>query len=99
MYDFYSCMVFLPGKAFWVYFSGALLAVAGIALCFDSVQNVAAKVIAATLILIVPAYVACVILPRPRQVVFGGSVVAAIVRLPFQAFFVAWALWFTKPAT
>lgn len=97
MYNFWASMVFLPFKAFWIYLSGLVFAAAGIALCIEQTQYTAAKVIAIALVAVFPANVACVVMRNPLEEVFGGSRTAAILRLPFQASFIAWAMWFTEP--
>lgn len=93
MYTFYSSMVPLPFKKFWVYASGVAWIVFGIGLCFERYASKAAYAIAITLVLVFPANIACVVDPYPRKVAFGGSKAAAIARLPFQFTFIAWALW------
>ena len=93
MYEFYASMVPLPFKKFWVYASGVAWIIFGIGLCFPPYASTAAYGIAVTLILVFPANIACVIDPHPRKVVFGGSILAAIMRLPFQFTFLSWALW------
>lgn len=98
MYHFYTSMIFLPFKNFWLYASGIVLILAGLGLTFDVTQVVAAKCMVAILILMFPANVACVVMEHPKQVVFGGSTVKALLRLPIQLPFIFWAWWFTNAA-
>lgn len=97
LYAFYASMVFLPFKPFWVYASGVALTLFGTGLCFPQTRYIAARAVAATLFLIFPANIACVFQEYPRKLVFQGSRIAAIARLPFQATFIAWALWIATP--
>lgn len=94
---FYTSMIFLPFKEFWLYLSGLALLSGGILVAFSRTQTVGAWVLIVTFIGIFPGNVACVFLPAPRKMVCGNSIVGATVRLPFQFLFIYWAHWFTTP--
>lgn len=97
MYQFYTSMIFLPLKDFWLYSTGAALIAGGVGITFTKTQVYAAWCLVAILILMFPGNVACVFMEHPRKIVSGGSKTAAIARLPFQIPFVLWAFWFTSP--
>lgn len=97
MFEFYTSMIFLPFKSFWLYTSGLGLLSAGIGLIFDKTQVYSAWGLVALFILMLPGNLTCVFQERPRRLVSGGSLPMAIIRLPMQYLFIQWALWFTTP--
>lgn len=97
--SFYSSMVpsFLPfGKKFWIFSTGIALVFGGLGVMFPPTQQAAAWLLVTTLVVMFPGNVACVFMEHPRKVVCGGSLVASLVRLPFQATLIMWAFWFTS---
>lgn len=97
MYDFYTSMIFLPMKDFWLYSTGLALIGGGVGVTFAKTQVYAAWCLVVILILMFPGNLACVFMEHPRKVVFGGSMTAALLRLPLQIPFIIWAYWFTSP--
>lgn len=97
MYNFYTSMIFLPLKDFWLYATGLALIAGGVGITFAKTQVYAAWCLVAVLIIMFPGNLACVFMEHPRNVVAGGSMVKALVRLPLQIPFIAWAFWFTSP--
>lgn len=93
LFPFYRSMVFLPGAAFWIYSTGALMVASGLALLSERWRAEAASAVVYILVLVFPGNVACVFLKKPRDIVFGGSRALAIARLPFQFTYIAWAMW------
>lgn len=96
MYEFYTSMIFLPMKDFWLYSTGVALMASGIGTLFTKTQVYAAWCLVAIFIVMLPGNIACVFMERPRKIVCGGSKIAAVARLPFQIPFIIWALWFTS---
>lgn len=97
LYHFYASMIFLPWPHVWLYMSGLMLITGGLCVAFMRTQILGAWLLVSTLVLVFPGNIACVVSPRPRNQVCGGSLVGALMRLPFQFTFIAWAWWFTSP--
>lgn len=97
MRPFYLSMIFLPFKNFWLYSTGIALILGGIGVVFSRTQIISAWCLVTVFIVMFPGNIACVLMEHPRKQVFGGSHIAAILRLPFQFSFIAWAFWFTTP--
>lgn len=97
LYHFYTSMIFVPFQDFWLYSSGIALVAGGLLVAFSATQVIGAWILVAVLIIIFPGSIACVFWRYPRNQVCGGSLLGAILRLPFQFSFIAWAYWFTSP--
>lgn len=97
LYPFYRSMIFLPFPKFWLYSSGVAMTVGGLCVAFVKTQVIGAWLLIGVLVIVFPGNVACVVSPYPRYHVCGGSLLGAVLRLPFQFFFIAWAYWFTTP--
>lgn len=99
LYDFYTSMIFVPFKKFWLYATGWMLIAGGLMVAFTKTQTIGAQLLVFTFILIFPGNLACVFSRHARNKVCAGSLGGAILRLPFQFLFIAWAWWLTKPTT
>lgn len=97
LYEFYTSMIFVPFKDFWLYSTGIVLILGGLGLVLASTQVLAAYALVAVLLVMFPGNIACVFLEKPRRLVCNGSLIGAILRLPVQFVFIGWALWFTTP--
>lgn len=95
MHKFYTSMIFVPFKTFWLFATGAVLVFAGIGLLWAKTQVIAARALVGVFIIMFPGNIACVFCERPRRIVCGGSMTTAILRLPVQFLFIAWANWYT----
>ena len=98
--QFYLPMMppYLPLHLELVYLSGVAEIVLGIAVLFPSVRVQAAWGIILLLIAIFPANLHIAFNNVPIGGATEGLGPLNWVRLPFQAVFVAWAWWYTKPA-
>lgn len=96
LHQFYTSMIFLPWPQFWLYFSGLALITGGLCVAFSHTQVLGAWLLIAVLIIMFPGNIACVVSTYPRNQVCGGSLLGALLRLPFQFLFMAWAWWFTS---
>lgn len=95
--DFYLGMMpdYLPWHLGLVYLSGAAEIVLGIAVLVPGLRVLAAWGIIALLLAVFPANVHVAM----RQMPMGDlDPVWSWVRVPFQALFIAWAWWYTRPA-
>lgn len=100
LYQFYTSMIFVPFQNFWLYFSGITFTISGLMIAYSETQVYGAWLLIFILILVFPGNIACVVHPYPRNQVCAGSMVGAILRLPFQFTFLIWAWWLTSgPAT
>lgn len=99
MYEFYTSMIFLPFKDFWLYLSGVTFFLGGAGVAISSTRSAAAKLLVCSLIGVFPGNVACVFMEHPRKVVFGGSMKPALARLPFQIPMIIWAWWMVGAPT
>ncbi|PXF44902.1 hypothetical protein BWQ96_05392 [Gracilariopsis chorda] len=97
LYEFYTSMIFVPFKDFWLYSTGFVLMFGGFGLVFANTQVLAAYALAGVLIVMFPGNIACVFLEKPRKLVCNDSLIGAVLRLPMQLVFIRWALWFTTP--
>lgn len=97
LYQFYTSMIFLPFQDFWLYSSGLALIIGGLFVAFAKTQVIGAWLLVFVFTLIFPGNIVCVFSRYPRNQVCGGSVIGAILRLPFQFSFIVWAYWFTSP--
>jgi uncharacterized membrane protein len=94
--DFYLKMMppYLPWHAALNYLSGAFEIILGLMLLLPRLSRLAAWGIIALLIAVFPANLHIALnpelFPDVKPVVFW-------IRLPFQALFIAWAYWFTRP--
>lgn len=95
--DFYLKMMppYLPWHAALNYLSGAFEVILGIMLLLPRLSRLAAWGIIALLIAVFPANLHMALNPELFPDV---KPIALWVRLPFQALFIAWAYWFTRPA-
>jgi uncharacterized membrane protein len=96
LYAFYESMVFLPFKGFWIYSTGVAMIGSGLSLLYEPTRIAAAEAIMAILVVVFPGNVACVVMKKPRKVVFGGSLTAAVARLPLQITLISWASWIAE---
>lgn len=96
LYQFYTSMIFLPFQDFWLYATGIVFIVGGLMVAFTKTLQLGAWILVLTFILVFPGNIACVVSPFPRNIVCGGSLFGAILRLPFQITFILWALWMTS---
>jgi uncharacterized membrane protein len=94
--DFYLKMMppYLPWHAALNYLSGGLEIVLGVMLLMPRWTRPAAWGIILLLIAVFPANLYMAMNPERFPDV---SPIALLVRLPFQALFIAWAYWFTRP--
>jgi uncharacterized membrane protein len=93
--DFYLKMMppYLPWHVALNYLSGFFEIVLGICLVIPRFTRLAAWAIIVLLIAVFPANIYMAMNPEP----FGVKPIWLLVRLPFQALFIAWAYWFTRP--
>jgi uncharacterized membrane protein len=94
--DFYLKMMppYLPWHAALNYLSGAFEIILGIMLLIPRWTRLAAWGIIALLIAVFPANIYMAMNP---QLFPDVKPIALLIRLPFQALFIAWAYWFTRP--
>jgi uncharacterized membrane protein len=94
--DFYLKMIppYLPFHAALNYLSGFFEIVLGIALVIPRFTRLAAWGIIALLIAVFPANIYMAMNPELFPDV---KAIVLLIRLPFQALFIAWAYWFTRP--
>ena len=93
---------FLPAPMFLVYASGVVEIVVGIGLLLPRYRRLAAWGIIATLIAVFPANIYHAAeggLSHPDLPESFANPTGAYIRLPFQFLFIAWAWWFTRPAS
>jgi uncharacterized membrane protein len=93
--EFYLRMMppYLPWHAALVYLSGVFEILLGVMLIIPRLTRVAAWGIIALLIAIFPANV---YMSTNPQLFPEFNPTALLIRLPFQALFIAWAFWFTR---
>ncbi len=98
MTDFYLSIMppYLPWHAFLVYLSGAIEFALGIALLVPRLTRAAAWGIIALCLAVFPANIHMALHPEffPQF-----NPVALWLRLPLQAVIIAWAYWYTRPAS
>jgi uncharacterized membrane protein len=94
--EFYLKMMppYLPWHAALNYLSGAFEIILGILLLVPRLSRLAAWGIIALLIAVFPANLHMALNPELFPDV---KPTALLIRLPFQAMFIAWAYWFTRP--
>lgn len=94
--DFYLKMMppYLPWHVALNYLSGGFEIVLGICLLIPRLTKLAAWAIIVLLIAVFPANIYMAMNPERFPDV---NPIALLVRLPFQALFIAWAYWFTRP--
>lgn len=87
--SFYEPFVpdFLPAKRFWVYASGMVELLLGLLLLLPKYTKRAAQGILILMLVFLPIHIWDVFSPHPVI----GSHQAALIRLPFQFLFIAWA--------
>ncbi|APD05819.1 hypothetical protein UJ101_00267 [Flavobacteriaceae bacterium UJ101] len=87
--DFYIPFVpyFIPFKAFFIYASGVLELLLGITLFIPKYSKIAATGILILMLLFLPIHIGDVFSDTPAI----GSHQAALIRLPIQFLFIAWA--------
>ena len=95
--DFYLKMMppALPWHSALVFLSGVFEILLGIFLLFPRFTQLAAWGIIALLIAVFPANI---YLASHPELMPNASPTFHLLRLPFQAVFIAWAWWFTRPA-
>ncbi|MEL6139180.1 MAG: hypothetical protein AAFR42_17460 [Cyanobacteria bacterium J06628_6] len=89
---------FLPFPAALVYISGVIEIVLGTALLVPQVQQLAAWGLVALFIAVYPANINMAVNDLLLEEV-PNSWIFHVVRLPLQFVLIAWAYWFTRPAT
>lgn len=87
---------YLPWHLELVYLSGIFEIVLGILVVIPKYTRLAAWGLIALLIAVFPANIHLAMNP---QIMPDVSPTAHLIRLPFQLVFIAWAWWFTRPAT
>ena len=94
--DFYVPMMppYLPGHLELVYLSGALEMLGGILVLVPRVRAMAGWGLVALLLAIFPANIHMALSPELFSDMSTGALYG---RLPFQAVFLAWAYWATRP--
>lgn len=94
--DFYVPMMppYLPGHLELVYLSGAFEILGGILVLVPRVRAMAGWGLVALLLTIFPANIHMALSPELFSDMSTGALYA---RLPFQAVFLAWAYWATRP--
>lgn len=94
--DFYVDMVppYLPAPAALVLLSGVFEVLGGVAVLAPGVRSQAGWGLIALLVAVFPANLYMAMNPELFPVT---SAVALYVRLPFQALFIAWTYWATRP--
>ncbi len=85
----------LPSPLMLVYISGAFEFAGGIGLLYSKTRVAAAWGLVLLYIAVFPANINMAVNDIPMNGVVNP--VAAWARLPFQAFFIAWAWWMTRP--
>ena len=84
---------FLPNKDFWVYITGVPMIVGAVLLTFDTTRRVAAQMLLATLIVVFPGNLWCLVSREAREAM-GADLTQAVLRLPIQAAMAVWVMWF-----
>ena len=94
--DFYVRIMppYLPAHLQLVYLSGVFEILGGVLVLVPRVRGVAGWGVVVLLLAIFPANVHMALSP---ELFPDTSAVALYVRLPFQALFIAWAYWATRP--
>lgn len=87
---------YLPWHLFLVYLSGFFEVALGVLLPVTALTRIAAWGLIALLIAVFPANIQMATNP---QLYSDISPLALWLRLPLQAVFIAWAFWYTRPAT
>jgi uncharacterized membrane protein len=91
---------FLPWHLPLVYVSGVVESALGALLLWPRTARLAAWGLIATYLAVFPANIyAALVSGTDHPAMPGVSPLAAWVRLPFQAVFIAWAYWFTRPSS
>lgn len=93
----YRAMIPFPHPEILLSLTGFLLIIAGIGIAITATQRIAARLMVCLLIAMFPANIVCVVSEKPRKLLMGGSIVAALIRLPLQVPFILWSLWLTTP--
>ena len=98
--DFYLRLMppYLPAPRALVYLSGIIEAGLGVLLLRPQYTRLAAWGLIATLIAVFPANLHAAMTAGTPEAALPGAPLWQWLRLPFQAVFIAWAYWFTRPA-
>jgi uncharacterized membrane protein len=87
---------YLPWHLFLVYLSGFFEVALGLLLLVPALSRAAAWGLIALLVAVFPANIQMAVNPGLSP---GISPLALWLRLPLQAVFIAWAFWYTRPAS